>query len=78
MQSSGEKDCWIPCFDSFLPNNLESDKSLKKNNKLILLMHERAFRRHKPKTKDRYLNYLRKLIDLSRQEGYKFDIVANF
>lgn len=49
-----------------------------KPNKLILLMHERAFRRYKKGQEKKYINYLRKFIELCKKEGYKFDVLENY
>jgi hypothetical protein len=51
---------------------------LHKRNKLILLMHERAFRFQPGPDKSKYLNYLRDFIVSCKNAGYKFDIVANY
>lgn len=60
----GEFDAWFP--------------DLTKPKKLVLLMHEREFRRYRPGQEDRYLDYLRTFITRCQAEGYKFDIVANY
>jgi hypothetical protein len=52
---------------------------LHKRNKLILLMHERAFRHYgSGPDKSKYLDYLRSFITSCRNAGYLFDFVANY
>lgn len=58
-------------FDEYFPD-------LQKEKKLILLMHERAFRRYRPGDESKYTNYLKSFIQLCQKEGYRFDVVRNY
>lgn len=47
-------------------------------NKIVLLMHERCFRRYKPGSEDKFINELADYIDRCTKAGFKFDVVANY
>ena len=59
-------------------SEFESPKWIQKPNKLILLMHERAFRRYRAGDEKKYLAYLERFIDLCQAEGYIFDVISNY
>ena len=65
-------------FDKVNSEFNEWSPDTKKENKLILLLHDRAFRRYKKGDELKYTNELKSFISLCQKEGYKFDIVKNY
>jgi hypothetical protein len=58
-------------FDEWWPD-------VEKEKKLVLLMHERAFRRGPKGEETKFTDELRTLINLCLKEGFKFDVVKNY
>ena len=59
--------------------NFDKGRYIKgKPGKLILLMHDRAFRRHTEENPDLYTNMLRDLIMKLKAGGYRMDKISNY
>ena len=64
-----------------------SGSDTKQKDKLILLLHDRAFRRNistaanpadKTKEENKFIDMLREFIELSKKEGFTFDVLKNY
>ena len=55
-----------------------SGADTKQKDKLILLLHDRAFRRFKSGEENKFIDALREFIELCKKEGFKFDVVKNY
>ncbi len=51
---------------------------LKKENKLVLLFHERAFRKYKKENSNKHIQELSDFIGMCLNEGYAFDVIENY
>lgn len=80
-------------IDMFTPQTIEFDRpgesaaevfekvknaSAKTSGRVILLMHDRQFRRYKTGEEDKYTDMLRKFIRLCIDGGMRFDVLANY